>query len=90
MKTQNDIRKLEERLNSLLMINDVQIGTPISKEKYAPLSGYEYDAITHTMSLIVPARLNSTFTTWFMKQGLENINYHRIENSSYMKILVYL
>lgn len=90
MKTQNDIRKLEEKLHSLMMVQDIQIGVPISNEKYAPLSGYEYDAISHTMALIVPARLTNMFTTWFMKQGLDNISHHEIENSSYMKILVYL
>lgn len=90
MKTQNDIRKLEERLYSFFMSNDVQIGVPISQEKCALLSGYEYDAISHTMVLIVPDRLSNIFTSWFMKQGLENISHHEIENTSYVKIFIYL
>lgn len=90
MKTPSDIRKLEERLHSLLMVNEIQIGIPVSKDKYAPLSGYEYDAISHTISLVVPMRLMRVFMSWFIKQGLENISYHEIEKSSHVKIIVYL
>lgn len=90
MKTQYDIKKLEDKLNSLLMSNDIRIGTPISKKEYSPLLGYEYDAMAHTISLVIPSKLTTTLMSWLRKQGLENIFHHEIEESGYMRIIIYL
>jgi hypothetical protein len=90
MKSAHEIIKLKENLHELLLRNDVKIGEPISKNKYLPLTGYEYDAISHELSLIIPSGLSNIFLSWFMKQGLENLSHHEIASTGYMKIMIYL
>lgn len=91
MKTQNDIKKLEIKLDAILMSNDIKIGTPISKKQYSPLLGYEYDAVSHTISLVIPIALKTTLISLFKKQELENISQNEIMGESgYVRIIVYL
>jgi hypothetical protein len=91
MKTENDIKKLEIKLEAILMSNDVNIGMPISSKKYSPLLGYEYDSISHSIALIIPTSLKSTVMTLFRKQDVGNISQHEITGESgYVRIVIYL
>jgi hypothetical protein len=85
MKTQYDIKKLEDKLNSFLMSNDVKIGIPISKKAHSPLLGYEYD----TISVVMPSKLITTLFSWLRRQGLENMSQHEIEESGYIRVIIY-
>ena len=90
MKSAYEVHKLEDKLRELLLRHDIKMGEPISKDKYLPLAGYEYDAITHNLSVIVPLTLSHIVLAWFIKQGLENVTHHEIAGTSYMKIIVFL
>jgi hypothetical protein len=91
MKTQNDIAQLENKLNSLLMSHDIKVGKPISKKKYSPLLGYEYDAISRTFVFVIPTAFKTTLFSLLKKNELENIYQHEIiEESGYIRATVYL
>ena len=91
MKTQNDITKLQNKLNSLLMSNDIKIGTPISKKKYSPLLGCEYDSIAHTINFVIPAGVKTVLFSFLKKNELENFYQHEIaEENGYIRVTVYL
>jgi hypothetical protein len=91
MKTQHDIKNLEIKLDALLMSNDVKIGTPLSKKKYSPLLGYEYDAVSHTIALVIPTSLKATAMSLFKKQNLDNVSQHEITGETgYIRIVIYL
>ena len=91
MKSPNDIRKLEDKLMTFLMLNDIKIGMPISQKNHIHILGFEYDAISHTISIIIPEKLKRNLVTFFKKQGLENFYIHDItDEAGFINFLVYL
>lgn len=91
MKTQHDIKNLEIKLDALLMSNDVKMGTPVSQKKYSPLLGYEYDAISHTIALVIPTSLKDTLMSLLRKQDFEDVSHHEITSETgYIRIVIYL
>ncbi|CAG1023099.1 hypothetical protein DOJK_02101 [Patescibacteria group bacterium] len=91
MKTPNDIRKMEDRLTAFLMINDVQIGTPLSQKNHAHVLGFEYDAMSHTVSIIIPEKLKKNLVSFFKKQGIDSFYSHDIaDEAGFINFIVYL
>lgn len=91
MKTQHNIKELENKLNSFLMSNDVKIGQPISKKKYSPVIGCEYDSMSHLFALVIPSEFKTAICSFLRKNDLENIFQHEITGEvGYTRIIVYL
>jgi hypothetical protein len=55
------------------------------------LLGYEYDAVSHTIALVIPTSLKGTVTSLLKKQDLDNIFQHEITGETgYIRIVIYL
>lgn len=91
MKTPNDIRKLEDKLTTFLMINDVQIGMPLSPQNHHHVLGFEYDAMSHSIIVIIPDKLKRNLVAFLKKQGLENFYSRQImEEPCFVMLIIYL
>jgi hypothetical protein len=55
------------------------------------LLGYEYDAISHTIALVIPTSLKDTLMSLLRKQDLEDVSHHEITSETgYIRIVIYL